>query len=171
MHRLLLAALFVTVPVVASAQEFPRMKPGLWQTATSSDQAKAKNEPPRVTSICMDPSVQKVMMQFSQGAMHGMCSKQDMKISGGTVTGDTICTFGGSKMTGHSVMKFSGDTAYHTDATSSYDPPFMGMKDAVTTIDGKYMGPCPADMQPGDLKMANGTVINLKTIAGAAGGK
>jgi hypothetical protein len=145
------------------------MKAGLWVSSTVNDMQKAKGEPARSTSICMDDAVQKLMVQFSQGAMRGMCSRNDLKVSGNKVIGDTLCEMGGSKMTGHSVMTFISDTAYHTTAQSTFDPPLMGMKGSVTTVEGKYMGACPAGMQPGDMKLANGTMMNIKTMAAATG--
>ena len=169
MLRPVLATLLILLPCVVSAQELPRMKAGLWESTTTNDMQKAKGAPATVTSICMDDAVQKLMVQFSQGAMRGMCSRNDLKVSGNTVTGDTVCEMGGSKMTGHSVMTFLSDTAYHTTAQSAFDPPLMGMKNSLTTVEGKFMGACPAGMQPGDMKLGNGTMMNIKTMAAAAG--
>ena len=169
MQRLALATLLTVLPALACSQELPRMKAGLWESTTVNDMQKAKGAPPQVTSICMDDAVQKLMVQFSQGAMRGMCSRNDLKVSGNTVTGDTVCQMGTSKMTGHSVMTFLSDTTYHTTAQSTFDPPLMGMKTSLTTVEGRFMGSCPAGMQPGDMKLGNGTIMNIKTMAAAAG--
>jgi hypothetical protein len=168
MQRILVAVLSAALSALVCAQDLPRMKAGLWQSTTVNDMQKAKGAPPQMTSICMDDAVQKQMIQFSQGAMRGMCSRNDLKVTGNTVTGDTVCQMGGSKMVGHSVMTFVSDTAYHTTAQSNFDPPLMGMKASVTTVEGKYMGACPAGMQPGDMKLPNGQIMNIKTMAAAA---
>ena len=55
-----------------------------------------------------------------------------------------ICKIGESKITSHSVMTMQGDTGYKTEVSATYDPPFMGMKDSTTTVEGKYVGPVQA---------------------------
>ncbi|MBS0320406.1 MAG: DUF3617 family protein, partial [Proteobacteria bacterium] len=142
----------------------PKMKAGLWETSTMSDQAKAKGQPARVSSICLDDATQKLLVRFSQGMMKGLCTKNDLVITGSTITGDAVCEVMGSKIASKSVMKFTGDTAYHTEARATYAPPLMGMTEGHTVVDGRWTGPCPAGMVPGDMKLPTGTTINLKTI-------
>jgi hypothetical protein len=169
MPRLPALLLLLALPALATAQTFPKMKEGLWSTSTLSAEHKAKGEPARVATICLDNATQQLMIQFSQGMIKGMCSKNDMKVSGSTITADSVCDVMGSKIASKSTMKFAGDTAYHTESHSTYDPPLMGMKSGDTVIDGKYQGPCPAGMNPGDMKLPTGNTINLKSIAGNAG--
>ena len=47
-------------------------------------------------------------------------------------------------------MTLTGDTGYHTEINATYDPPFMGMKESQTMLDGKYVGPCRDGLVPGD---------------------
>ena len=61
-------------------------------------------------------------------------------------------------------MKFSGDARYHTDAHMTYDPPLNGRTEADTVVDGKYTGPYPAGMSPGDIRQKDGKTINLKAL-------
>lgn len=168
MQRLLTALLLIALPTGVLAQAYPRMKAGLWTTSTLSEEHRAKGDPARVASICMDDATQKLMIQFSQGMIKGMCSKNDMKVNGDTITADSVCDVMGSKIASRSTMKFNGDIAYHTVSHSTYEPPLMGMKGGDTVIDGKYTGPCPAGMTPGDMKLPTGNTVNLKAIAGAA---
>jgi len=163
----LFVALFAATPC-AQAQDFdkfPKLKSGLWEMSTTSDRANAKDKGAQVSTLCLDESVQKQMMEFSQGMMRGMCSKHELKMSGSTVTGDSICKFGDSTMTSKSVMKFNGDTSYRTEAKSTYDPPLMGMTQSNTIIEAKHVGACPAGMQPGDLKTPSGAIVNIKQLS------
>jgi hypothetical protein len=158
-------ALLLALPLSVAAQEFPKMRAGLWQTTTMTRAARTADKPaPHVTTICIDDSVQKLMMQMAQGMMRGMCSKHELRVSGATVTGDAVCEMMGSRISTRSVMKFSGDTSYHTDAHMIYDPPLNGRKEADTVVDGKYTGACPAGMSPGDLRLPGGKTINLKAL-------
>jgi uncharacterized protein DUF3617 len=151
----------------AAADDFPKMRAGLWQTSTMTrDAGSTQAFAPHTSTICIDPSVQSLMVQMAQGMMANMCSKHDLRISGRTVTGDAVCEMMGSRITTKSTMKFSSDTSYHTEAHMAYDPPLSGRKNADSVIDGKYLGPCPAGMAPGDIRLQDGKTINLKAFAG-----
>jgi hypothetical protein len=66
----------------------------------------------------------------------------------------------------------SGDfsTAYHvhleTDLSGAAYATMNGRH--VTDIEGKWLGPCPADMASGDMELANGMMIKGGKFAGAA---
>lgn len=159
------AALLVAMPFAAAAQDLPKMRAGLWQTTTMTRSAGAAGQAsPQVTTICLDDSVQKLMLEMSQGMMRGMCSRHELRVTGDTITGDAVCDLMGSRITTRSVMKFSGDARYHTDAHMAYNPPLNGRKEADTVVDGKYTGPCPAGMSPGDIRQKDGKTINLKAL-------
>ena len=162
-----LALLPLLLPRIAdAAQDFPKMHAGLWKTTTVTQSADPANpSTPHVSSICLDASVQQLMVQFSQGLISGICSKHDLRVSGSTVESDSVCDLMGSRTTTHSTMKFSGDTRYHADAHTTYEPAAHGRTQSDTAIDGKYVGPCPAGMSPGDLTLPNGKMINVKSFA------
>jgi hypothetical protein len=42
----------------------------------------------------------------------------------------------GKQMIAHSIAKFSGDTAYHTDVKRTYEPPMRGGTDGTAMQDG-----------------------------------
>ena len=44
----------------------------------------------------------------------------------------------------------------------------MGMKDSMTTVEGKYTGPCRDGLTPGDVVTGNGQKFNMKAIANRA---
>ena len=66
-----------------------------------------------------------------------------------------------SKITSHGVMTWTGDTAYHMESKSHWDPPMMGKADNTTTQDGQWTGACPAGMKPGDMVMPGGMKMNI----------
>jgi hypothetical protein len=74
---------------------------------------------------------------------------------------------GQMRTTTHAVTKFTGDTAYHTEADSKLDPPVAGHGEQIVTQDGKWVGPCPTDMTPGDMTIGNGMKMNVRQILGA----
>jgi hypothetical protein len=67
-------------------------------------------------------------------------------------------------MTAHSVMTFSGNTAYHTEGSATYDPPMLNISKQNSSIDAKWVGACPAGQKPGDMTLESGQTINIKSV-------
>ena len=148
----------------AAAEEFPKLKAGLWQINMTS--GKADGRPPRVSTMCLDESVQREMYRMSTGMASGMCSKHEIKIAGNKVTTIANCDLGVTKMQSQAVMTLTGNTAYHTEARASFDPPLNGAKEQSTVIDGKHIGACKPGQKPGDMTLPNGETINVRQMIG-----
>lgn len=156
-----LAASLLAVSTPAAAQEFPKLKAGLWTSITTT-QGRDKGEP-RPSTLCLDDSVQQDMYRMSVGMMAGLCSKRDLKITGNKVTSEAVCDLGMTKMRSSSVMTLTGDTAYHTEVRASFDPPLKGTpRDSLTVIDGRHVGDCKQGQQPGDMTLPNGQQMNIR---------
>jgi len=139
----------LAVALAAVAADYPKRKPGLWEITRSPTNPKY---PPQVQRICLDAATDAMLYQYGEGASRKMCSKMDMRNQGGTLVTDSTCSFGQSQVTTHSVMSFSGDSAYHTDSNVHYDPPLLGKtSESHSSQDAKWLGACPADMKPGDI--------------------
>lgn len=163
--RLPAALLAVVFPLAAApvlAQDFPMLKAGQWETTTTS--AKSPGAAQNRITMCTDEAVQKQMMTMGEGMRREMCSKSDLRREGAKFVGDSVCKIGEATMTSHSVMTVEGDTAYKTVVTATYDPPFMGMKESTTTIQGRNVGPCRDGLKPGDVVTANGQKFNMTTM-------
>ena len=124
---------------------------------------------PRVSTLCLDDSLQQEMYKLSTGMMAGMCSKHDLKVTANKVTAEAVCDLGGSKMRSQSVMTLTGNSAYHTEAHASFDPPMNGMKESTTIIEGKHIGACKPGQQPGDMTLPTGQTMNIRNMMGRKG--
>ena len=171
LRTLLFVLLLLPTLAHAQAQEYPRLKPGLWEMTTTN--SRAKDRPPQKSSICLDASLQQQVISMSTGMMQGMCSKLDTKYVGNVFTGEATCNLGTSTMKSKSVMTLTGDSAYRTEAHASFDPPMNGMTQSDTVIEGRYIGACKQGQQPGDMTMPNGQTMNIRNIMGGniLGGK
>jgi hypothetical protein len=152
----------------AGAEDFPPRKPGLWKIDMS---VSGTQKPGHQMQMCIDAATDAEMYKFGMSASRGMCDKQEIARSGSTVTVDSTCKLGESRITTHTVIAYDGDTAYRTEAKSKFDPPMMGRSESTTTQDAKWVGPCPADMQPGDMLMEKGMKINIKQMMNAHPGE
>lgn len=158
---LALAAAAALSPLPASAQDFPKLRPGLWEMSTSSNKAPGIKT---TSTLCLDASLQKDMVRMSSGMMAGMCSKSELKAVGNTFVGEAVCNLGGSTMKSRSVMTLKGDTSYRTEAHATFDPPFSGQTVNDTIIEGRHLGACKPGQQPGDLTMPTGQTINIRNV-------
>ena len=147
----------------ALAQDYPKLKSGHWDLTITTKQA--ANAPPQKSAMCIDDALQRDMVTMGAGMSREMCTKNEFKRDGARFIGNAECKIGESKIISRSVMTLTGDTAYRTEINATYDPPFMGMKDSQTVLDGKYAGPCRDGMVPGDFIGAGGQKFNVKGIA------
>ena len=159
----LLSTAMLLVVSIASADEFPARKPGLWEVVTTTG---GTNAPPNKSKLCIDKATEEALQAFGTAATSKMCSKSQVRVSGKVVTVESTCQIGTSQQTSRSTLTFSGDTAYHTQINAHFDPPFLGKTDSVTTQDAKWSGPCPADMRPGDIVTATGMRMNIRDMPG-----
>jgi hypothetical protein len=146
----------------AFAVDLPPRKPGLWlMTMTMSG---GGGQPLREMRLCVDSSTEAAMLAVGGNMLKDACSKNEVKRDGFMVTTSAVCDMGSTRMTSRGTTRFDGDTAYHSEIQTKYDPPFMGRAVSDMTQDAKWIGPCPADMQPGDVVMPNGMKMNFKTM-------
>ena len=171
----------------ALAQDYPKLKPGLWEMERTAE--RGAQHPNRMT-MCLDDTVQKEMFDMGAGAMKGMCSKHEFRMTGNRGTGDFVCDFGGSRMHSKSTMQMTGNTGYRTEIRTTYDPPFMGQteslsvltarhvgtckpgqRETTTVLSARHVGACKPGQRPGDMLLPNGQTLNVRdTMSGAAKG-
>ena len=144
------------------AQDLPLRKPGLWQI----DMAMPAAPGPQQMRMCIDSDTDAEMYKMGMNSARGTCDKPIVKRNGSTVTIDSVCKMGETRMTTHAVTRFTADTAYRTEADTRMEPPMPGRGEMKITQDGKWVGPCPADMTPGDVTMGNGAKMNVKQMLG-----
>ncbi len=151
----------IGLTATAHADDYPIRKPGLWDITMTLTDSKM---PPQQTRLCIDAASDAALYKMGMQGAGANCSRHDMTRSGSTLTTDSVCAMGNRQITTHAVMVFSGETSYHTDIRSHFDPPMMaGHAESTMTQDAKWAGPCPAEMQPGDMLLPNGNKINVLT--------
>jgi len=147
----------------AAAQEYPKLKAGQWELTMSSAKSGADAKPTKST-MCTDDAVQKEMTSMGAGMSREMCTKNEFRREGSRYVGQSECRIGDSKILSRTVMTLTGDTGYRTEINATYDPPFMGMKEAQSVIEAKFVGACRDGLVPGDFITPGGQKMNLKGI-------
>jgi hypothetical protein len=163
---------FAVLP--AFADDFPRLKPGLWVMEREMDRPPAaqpnRPAPSNRTTMCLDESVQNDMFAMAAGAVAGACSRHDFKRTGNRLNGDVVCSMGGSTMHSKSVMTLDGNSAYRTEIDTTYDPPFMGQTHSRMVLHARNVGACKPGQRPGDVVMPNGRTMNMRDMMNGPNG-
>ena len=156
--KLVIISGLLLLSVDLKADPYPHRRPGLWELTSSPIDQRL---PPNVSQLCIDAATESALIDVGTEAVKSACSKNDIQVSGNSITADLVCKFGDHEQTTHSVTTFSGDSAFHTDTNVHFDPPILGKSDRTMTHDGKWVGPCGPDMKPGDVTTANGIKMNI----------
>jgi len=149
---------FLAFMPAAHADDYPARKPGLWEITMNMG-----HSPPRVSRMCIDAATDAEMRDKGMNTVVENCSRRDIYRSGDVLTADTVCRFGTTERTTHTVTTFIGDAAYRTISTSHAEPPTAGRADTAMTVDGKWLGACGPDMVPGDITTPAGKV-NIRSM-------
>lgn len=152
------------------AVETPKRKPGLWTQTTNVE---GLGSIPAVR-ICLDAAAdQKIAWWGQQGARAGCVKNEVNHNADGSWSFSSLCqTVGGIRTS--TTGSASGDfqDSYEVRATSTTEgspmPEMNGSHSVV--IEAKWEGPCPADMKPGDMKLPDGSVVNMTAVTPAPTG-
>ena len=101
------------------------------------------------------------MIDLRDGPTRRLCPNSVVKVNDLTVTAHATCRIGRSDETVHTTITFTDDRAFHRVTRATYVPPYVGRMIAAMTQDGRWRGPCPAGMRPGDVIGPNGVRVNM----------
>jgi len=160
--------LMVLVPVfsmcaqAATADTLPNYKAGLWESETKSQGLGGMS-----SKFCLDGQSDDIALNQFLSNPHSKCAQPVVKGSGSRYTIDTQCSMMGSKVTTNTVLEGDFDAQYTATVTTSFDPPIPGAPTAPVVMAMKWVGPCPAGMNPGDMEM-NGQRVTAEQVAQSA---
>ncbi|MBV8849431.1 MAG: DUF3617 family protein [Methylobacteriaceae bacterium] len=156
--RLIVTISFLALLYAAPAHATDELmrKPGLWEVKTSIGQTDA---PARAAQQCIDAATDQ-MLQSAAGPFNpAACPERNVQHAADETTIDFKCDVAGKPATAHSVLTGNLDSAYRLTVTAQSEDIAGGKM--VMTMDGKWLGPCPADQKPGDVTLGNGTRVNI----------
>ena len=168
-HFAIAAAIaFTASAAIAQPAQFPARRAGLWTMTINMEGMKI---PPRTNKLCIDAATDAKLMKLGVAAKEADCTAMNISGTGNVRTVDSVCHMNGGEQHTHIMMTYSGNGAYHMDMRSQFSPPIAGNGQSHIVQDAKWIGPCPADMKPGDM-MINGMRINmLESTMPAHGGR
>ncbi|HTK36720.1 MAG TPA: DUF3617 family protein [Caulobacteraceae bacterium] len=160
---LALASLAVLIPAAALAQP-PMRRDGLWEMTI---QMSAPVKTTMTTRQCTDASQEKAGAMFRNSgpnAPGGVDCKAGVPLPapGGGWSYSSTCTMKDMTMATSGTVRGDFRTGYHMESVTRMTPaPMPQLAESHMVMDAKWLGPCPADMKPGDMEM-NGRRISAK---------
>jgi hypothetical protein len=166
---IVIALLFFTSQSFAA--DLPTRKAGLWELKMEFP---GRNLPPQLMQQCTDAATDKFMTLNFGGAADRNCQKRDMQNNGGTITVDSVCQFGEATVTSHAIVSGDFNSAYtvQINSTRQGGPQVPGVAPGAETrmtIAAKWLGPCTAGQNPGDVIMGSGVKMNVLELQKAGG--
>ncbi len=152
-----IAALLLVIGI-ASAIDKPEMKEGLWsmhrQTIDNPGNKKTESD----STICRNHAYDK---HVESQEMPKGCTTINESLQSGKYVLETRCTIAGTVIESKGTTTFNSDTAAHSESHATYTPAMRSVSETTMIMDSKYVGSCPAGVQPGDMTDANGEVVHL----------
>jgi hypothetical protein len=156
----------------AVADSFPPRKPGLWEMGINP----GEGVPPQKVSQCIDKEtdakLQESVMSGPGGGAAEKCSQNKIEAVAGGYKTHSECKFAGATAISNGMFTGDFNSEYKAEISITYSPPLFGQASGKVTMSGKWLGECPTNMKPGDMKMPNGKIVNLiavqQKVAGAA---
>ena len=148
-----LSSMLILLPLAVSAGELPARKPGLWEVKTRI----GGNARALTVQQCIDAATDQMLQSNAGPFAASSCLEREVKSSDASVVIDSHCTIRGKPASAHAVITGSLENAYTMTVNSEGGE----LPAASMTVEGKWLGACAADQQPGDVMMAGGVKINV----------
>jgi hypothetical protein len=140
---------------MAFADNPPEVKEGLWSVHSQTIQNPGNKKSDQSSTICRNHAFDQYMLARTKN-IKGCTVRESSQ--GGKRTAETHCLVERTVVDSKGTTTFQGDTAIHSESHATYAPPLEGVGEVITIQDQKYVGGCPAGVQPGDITLPNGKV-------------
>lgn len=133
------------------------MKEGLWSIHTVSTDQPGNNKTDSTVKLCRNHAYDDRVRTLANEQSTKSSCKISENTSGNTTTSETECAVAKSVLKTKGTVTIVGDTA-HSESHTTYTPAMYGTSETTMVMDQKYLGPCPAGVEPGDRISADGKV-------------
>ncbi len=147
----LIGLLTAALSVPALAADMPKRKSGLWEIKAEHD-----GMPGMTMQMCIDANQDDMTAQEADKTnreVRKMCSKMDIKQSGGRMVIDSVCKMGNVTATGHTEISGQMSSQYRMESITLFNPPMQGMSKSRSVMNGRWLGPCPAGQRHGSVNI------------------
>ena len=136
----------------------PAMKEGLWSIHNQSVNNPGEKKSDHTSTVCRSHAYDQHVLQEAK-ATKG-CKTLSESLKGSEYSVHSQCSVAGTVVDSKSTVTFKGDSAAHSESHATYIPALGGISEMPLIQDQKYVGSCPAGVQPGDITQPDGTVVH-----------
>lgn len=141
---------------VAHAADPPPLQEGLWEVRGRS----VENPGGKITNfsyrLCRNHAFDAAMDAQVKNAKECQTSFDDL--GGGKFASASSCSLGGRVIVSKGTYTYESETSTRTESHATYTPPFNGKTEETLLQEQRYIGECPAGINPGDRIMSDGSV-------------
>jgi hypothetical protein len=152
------AALLMSIGF-ANAADPPPLKEGLWTVHTLSTDNPGVRTRENTATICRNHAYDQHVHSIARSKTG--CTTINETLLGGQYTVQMHCVVKGTVVESRGVTTYRGDTSAHSESHATFAPAMDGLTETSMIQDQKYLGACPAGLQPGDMTSSNGAVQHL----------
>jgi len=152
------AALLLPIGIAIAATP-PELKEGLWSIHNQSIDNPGNKKTDSSSTICRSHAYDEYVHSLAKGRKG--CTSINESLQGGKYFIEMHCVVAGTTVDSKATTIYQGDTSTHSENHATYSPALGGVSEVTMTMDQKYVGSCPAGVQPGDMTDADGTVTHL----------
>src|SRR5580698_7731729 len=134
---------------MAMAADPPLMKEGYWSIHTSTIENPGNKKTESKQTICRNHAYEEYTRNLAKKQKG--CKILVDSYTSTMYTQEVDCVVSATTIHGKSVTTWQGDSATHTETHSTNAPALYGVSETIMTMDQKFLGACPAGVQPGDL--------------------
>jgi hypothetical protein len=156
MNKPSIIAATVLLLSVAHAADPPPLQEGLWEVRGRS----VENPGGKVTNfsyrLCRNHAFDAAMDAQVKNARECRTSFDDL--GGGKFASSSSCSLGGRVIESKGTYTYESMTSTRTESHATYTPAFNGKTEETLLQEQRYLGDCPAGVNPGDRIMSDGSV-------------
>ncbi len=137
---------------------------GLWLQTVTRD---GRLQPMGRFRMCVDPSTDERLVLIGSAATKARCDRRDKREADGGVSFTSRCHLGhGGLIETQGRVWSDYRSSYRLHAQTMVSGAAFDALNGqhVTDVSARYVGPCPADMAPGDVIVGPGLKVNLRKL-------
>ena len=142
----------------------PARKAGLWEQTLTRD---GKAGRLGVLTLCFDAATDRKLSVFGRHFGSGDCQRSVTSDPDGVYHFASTCSLGAGmvvKSSGTASGVFGANYKVHSEVSVVGAPFELANGMHVIDISGRYKGPCPAGMRPGDASLGSGLKVNIDRL-------
>ena len=151
------------------AANAPMRKAGLWELKLTRD---GKSGKLGWLKVCLDAATDSRLGVFGRHFAKGDCQRSITRQDDGAYRFSSTCTVGGGAVVAtHGVATGDFNTGYTIRSDINVTgAPFEPMNGShAITIEGRFNGPCPAGLRPGEVSLGTGMKVSIDQLSKLAG--